>query len=998
MKLSYKFVAILMAFLIAISLAGLVTIQRLTVGPAAEQMPIMVDTGSSSGTYFEFIQTLSNLTDGSIVAKETTGTKNNLAALNSASTEFAIVQNDLAEFSYLGLNGNPRFKQLRYVLPLFPEYIRILVPADSDLFILGDLRGKKVCLGAYGSGTYYNAVDVLAMIDWVQEVDFEPVRLSSYDCINKMIANESIDAVFITSNSISDETTAQTREIHLPLNIIDKTTSSRGYYSKVTILDDQGQNRSYLSVVAHLATTDNVSSNRVKYIATEIVENWPSLRKGIAGSPDLKIYSNTKVPFHQGAENLLFDQGLKKRSYVFLFTSLSWLTFLFLSFYAEGQKTNYNRLGDSGLKNKISNKLFVALGKISKLVIGLSLLVALIMVAVTILRISEQYFAGTRGERSPFLDMGFKDNIVWLFTYISSGFASDGIYPQSTIGQIIVASLAILGIVGPITGMIFIVNFLSKQTQKQIEGVSLLHLKKHVVICGWNEKAPGIIYTLTGSDVDKKKNVVIVANFKSEFPLEKYQFNNSRVKYCKGNGVDIKTLERAQTKEAEFMIVLADYNGGKDENIGSILTVMNGRKLNEGLHICAEMEYEVNRDMFKSCGCDTLISPRLITARLAASAVISPLIIDYFLDIITYHTFDEVYSARVGDEEKLHPFIGGSIRDLELALFTKHMNLVGILTRESKGQELYQSAFSEMSKLKALVDTSDSADILSENNWIIYSAKNRAKLKAIRSDDAATVHGTVNNTKFHVHTLNNKNVMACGDLETLNLIEKNLKSNNPDINFVAIDLTKEPFNRFEDIRQHFIQSFDKVIILVPQPDKLNVDSDDDLDKIDAKTLLRARLVHAAIAQENKNTEIIAEVMSIKNRGLFLEHGITDVLPTKLVVERLMTKEIYDKSNILEYYLALLNLRDGVHLHAHTVEGDDGFCNTTYSDLLHTEIEGLRVIGWLPVEQRENKLRNQQGDFRYHFRTVLDERIEQEFVKEGDVLILIVRNREKYYSN
>ena len=79
----------------------------------------------------------------------------------------------------------------------------------------------------------------------------------------------------------------------------------------------------------------------------------------------------------------------------------------------------------------------------------------------------------------------------------------------------------------------------------------------------------------------------------------------------------------------------------------------------------------------------------------------------------------------------------------------------------------------------------------------------------------------------------------------------------------------------------------------------------------------------------------------------------------------------------------------------SINDDHPLIGASYHSLLKTEVDGLRIVGWLPIKQR-NQMKNRQGDFDWHFRTVLDERMKQRKVHSGDVLI-VVYNSNEYQS-
>jgi len=188
-----------------------------------------------------------------------------------------------------------------------------------------------------------------------------------------------------------------------------------------------------------------------------------------------------------------------------------------------------------------------------------------------------------------------------------------------------------------------------------------------------------------------------------------------------------------------------------------------------------------------------------------------------------------------------------------------------------------------------------------------------------------------------------------------------------------------------------------VVILASQARRSELSNFNDLNEIDAELILTTRLLREAFKRRGATPTIIAEISNIRNKPLLVESGAdVVVLPALLATERFFTKEAYDRNNVTDFLMAALNLEDGVHLHNHTVGDGDGFCGERYSDILRTPIDGLKILGWLPRSERD-LLRNNEGDFGYHFRTVIDNRLHSLIAQPGDEIIMMIEKRAAYRS-
>lgn len=90
------------------------------------------------------------------------GSVQNVQMLRDGEIDLALVQNDVARMAYEGTGpfAGGAVTSLRALGSLFPEPIHIVVRADGPTSVKG-LRGKRVALGAPGSGTRATALQVL---------------------------------------------------------------------------------------------------------------------------------------------------------------------------------------------------------------------------------------------------------------------------------------------------------------------------------------------------------------------------------------------------------------------------------------------------------------------------------------------------------------------------------------------------------------------------------------------------------------------------------------------------------------------------------------------------------------------------------------------------------------------------------------------------------------------------------------------------------------------
>jgi TRAP transporter TAXI family solute receptor len=97
-------------------------------------------------------------------AAPTAGSAENARLLNERLADVGLIQNDIAA---LALNGEGFFRatgpmpELRALASLFPEPVHVVLPPNSSIASIEDLRGKRVDIGLPDSGT---RIDALALL------------------------------------------------------------------------------------------------------------------------------------------------------------------------------------------------------------------------------------------------------------------------------------------------------------------------------------------------------------------------------------------------------------------------------------------------------------------------------------------------------------------------------------------------------------------------------------------------------------------------------------------------------------------------------------------------------------------------------------------------------------------------------------------------------------------------------------------------------------------
>ncbi|MDT3440620.1 TAXI family TRAP transporter solute-binding subunit [Pseudofrankia sp. BMG5.37] len=170
-------------------------------GPQYRRGPVTVFTGGTGGIYYRYGTALSASINGSLPGVRATtmitgAAVDNLRRVAAEPNTFGFSTMDAATAA---VRGQDPFKKaalpVRAVARIYDEYIHLVVPRDSPVRTLADLRGRRVSTGAPGSGTDLVATRLFTVDPAIDLADVTQRRLG-VDESAKALADGTIDAFF----------------------------------------------------------------------------------------------------------------------------------------------------------------------------------------------------------------------------------------------------------------------------------------------------------------------------------------------------------------------------------------------------------------------------------------------------------------------------------------------------------------------------------------------------------------------------------------------------------------------------------------------------------------------------------------------------------------------------------------------------------------------------------------------------------------------------------
>nr|WP_289099359.1 TAXI family TRAP transporter solute-binding subunit [uncultured Halomonas sp.] len=189
--------------------------------PASAQQ-LSIATGGTGGVYYPigggFAEMINNHIDGAQATAEVTGASvENMGLIMRGDADLALVLADTAYQAYTGTGDfeGRQIENTRALASVYPNAVQLVTLTESDIHSIADLAGKRVSVGAPGSGTELNARALLEA-NGVNYEDFTPQRLNFNETADA-IRDGDIDAGFwsVGPPTSSILNLAATRDIRL---------------------------------------------------------------------------------------------------------------------------------------------------------------------------------------------------------------------------------------------------------------------------------------------------------------------------------------------------------------------------------------------------------------------------------------------------------------------------------------------------------------------------------------------------------------------------------------------------------------------------------------------------------------------------------------------------------------------------------------------------------------------------------------------------------------
>ena len=286
-------------------------------------------TGGTGGVYIVYgaglADMLSKRMKVAASAQTTPASVDNMKLIRDGKADLAFT---LADTAFDAINGKNRFAppevkaDAKTIAVMYSNYMHIVAKASAGINTVGDLKGKRVSIGAAGSGTETKGIRILEAFGLDATKDIQPQRLNAQDSADAL-RDGKIDAFFfdggLPTSAVTDIANSTPIKLLDQAEAIAKMNAKYGnFYFAAKI--PKGTYKNDVDIVTAgvanlLVVPSSFDPAFVKAILTAMFDNQPDLELVHPEAKNLKLDTATlgsPIDFHPGAIDFYKAKGVWK--------------------------------------------------------------------------------------------------------------------------------------------------------------------------------------------------------------------------------------------------------------------------------------------------------------------------------------------------------------------------------------------------------------------------------------------------------------------------------------------------------------------------------------------------------------------------------------------------------------------------------------------------------------------------------------------------------------
>ncbi|AAR36064.1 TAXI family TRAP transporter solute-binding subunit [Geobacter sulfurreducens] len=299
--------------------------------PAFPQHTLSIGSGNTTGSYYVSSSAIAKIFNRRsaeygmrLATVSSQGSVANVESVSEGRTAFGIAQDDVLRDASRGAGRWAGKSQpgLRAVLGLPVEAVTVVAAADAGISRMGDLKGKRVNIGAEGSFDHDYAVTLLRLSGLVPSdvvISTHPASLAS-----ELLQKNDIDAYIYTVShpnlAVMEASTGPRKVVLVPLDtsLIERVTAENPLLlpavvptSSYPVLEHAGVVPT-IGIRSILFTRSDMAEETVYRLVRDIMTNFDLFRRQ---HPSLQVLSPREaadaavIPLHPGAERFFREAG-----------------------------------------------------------------------------------------------------------------------------------------------------------------------------------------------------------------------------------------------------------------------------------------------------------------------------------------------------------------------------------------------------------------------------------------------------------------------------------------------------------------------------------------------------------------------------------------------------------------------------------------------------------------------------------------------------------------
>ncbi|PTX64561.1 hypothetical protein C8P63_10254 [Melghirimyces profundicolus] len=292
------------------------------------EQQLALGTGSTGGTYYPLGGAMANQwnkdVDGVKVTPQATGASvENMALIGKGDLDLGMAVNMTADDAY---NGKADFKgqavkNFGAVGVIYPEVIQIVVPKDSDIQSIKDLKGKRVAVGPQGSASVNTTRDILKA-HGLSFDDIKPFYDAFGDAATKLKDGQ-LDASFgilgLPASSIEEITASEeVRLLGVDDGALKKMQAERPFYQPLNIpggtYKGQDEDVQTVTLKAVLYASNDLGEDLVYQLTKVMYQKRDTIAQAHETGKQIdpeKALEGVTTPIHPGAKKYFEEKNIE---------------------------------------------------------------------------------------------------------------------------------------------------------------------------------------------------------------------------------------------------------------------------------------------------------------------------------------------------------------------------------------------------------------------------------------------------------------------------------------------------------------------------------------------------------------------------------------------------------------------------------------------------------------------------------------------------------------